>query len=193
MIRLSLALVAATLWSGSADAQVLYRYVDKDGRTVVSDRPPAEGKFERIESDPNTNVIQSPRRSSDQPGTAGSQMARQRQQLRDSLRASVDDARKRLEEAKSALESGKDPREGEWRPVQVPPDNDGKPNANGQVTALGGKVVCPIDPYGKPVCVSGNSPNEAYFQRIEKLEADLRKAEEALKEAEQNYRRKAPD
>lgn len=173
--------------------QPLYRYRDKEGRLVVSDRPPSQGPYERVDSDPNTNVLQSPRRSSDQPGTAGSQLVRQRQQLRDSLRAAVDAARKRLEEAQSALNTGKDPREGEWRPVQVQPDNNGKPNSRGQVTAQGGRVICPIDPYGKPVCISGNSPNEEYFKRVEKLETDVRKAEEALREAEQNYRRNAPD
>jgi Domain of unknown function (DUF4124) len=193
-VRLRQALLLLCLAVEAASAsQVLYRFLDKEGRVVVSDRPPAQGPYERIDSDLNTNIIQSPRRSSDQPGAAGSQMVRQRQQQRDSLRAAVDAARKRLEEAQAALVAGRDPREGEWRPVQVRPDNNGKPNAQGQVTAQGGRVICPIDPYGKPVCVSGNSPNEEYFKRIEKLESDLRKAEELLRDAEQNYRRNAPD
>lgn len=186
-------LAVVCLLPALAGAQVLYRYLDKEGRVVLSDRPPAQGAFERIESDPNTNVIQSPRRSSDTPSTAGSTLARERQQRRDKLRAAIDEARKRLEAAQAALRAGQDPQEGEWRPVQVRPDNQGKPNSKGQVTALGGKVVCPIDPYGKPLCVSGNSPGEEYYKRIEMLEDAVRKAEQALHAAEQDYRRNAPD
>lgn len=176
-----------------AQSQVLYRFVDKDGKTVVSDRPPLSGKYERIETDPNLNLMQSPKPATRGETNPSGSRATKSETLRDRLKTALDAARKRVAEAQQALEAGQEPREGEMRPIQVRPDNGGKPNSNGQVTAKNGAIICPIDPYGKAVCVSGAAPTEDYYARITQLEEDLRNAERELREAERRYRRESQD
>ena len=60
MKRFSLVLLL-TLASLQASAQVLYKYVDANGKVTYSDRAPRAGeKAERITADSTTNVINSP-------------------------------------------------------------------------------------------------------------------------------------
>ncbi|MBL8517080.1 MAG: DUF4124 domain-containing protein [Betaproteobacteria bacterium] len=192
-----LLLAALLLCSLVASAQTLYRYVDKQGRTVLSDQPPKGVAFEKVEYDRNTNVIESQRRSQATRPVAESEAkddrSRKRAQLRDELRAAVDAARERLAAAKLALEQGRDPKEDEWQPTVTRPDNGGKPNSKGVITGRGGKLVCSKDGHGRVVCPAVPVPSEAYRTRIESLERAVQDAEEALKEAELKYRRGAPD
>jgi hypothetical protein len=190
-------LAALLLFSIWASAQTLYKYVDKDGRTVLSDTPPKGVAFEKIEYDRNTNVIESQRRSTGSrtasDGDGRDDRVKKRAQLRDELRAAVDAARERLAAAKLALEQGRDPKEDEWQPTVSQPDNGGKPNAKGVITGRGGKVVCNKDGNGRIVCPAVPVPAESYRKRIESLEQAVEEAELALKEAELKYRRGAPD
>lgn len=191
-----ISLVLLLLISFAASAQTVYRYVDKDGKVVLSDQPPKGIAFEKVEYDRNTNVIESPKRSQGtrtEAGEVGNDRARQRARLRDELRAAVDAARDRLIAAKAALEAGRDPQDDEWQPTVTQPDNGGKPNSKGVITGRGGKVVCNVDAYRRVVCPAVPVPSEAYRKRIENLEQAVADAEQALREAENKYRRNAPD
>jgi hypothetical protein len=191
-VKLLLALLLLhPLW---LSAQTLYRYVDKDGRTVLSDQLPKGVPFEKVEYDRNTNVIETQRRARATDGAeSGNDRSKQRARLRDELRAAVDAARDRLAAAKFALEQGREPRADEWQPTVSQPDNSGKPNSKGVITGRGGKVVCNKDAYGRLVCPAIPVPSEGYRKRIESLELAVQEAEVALRNAEMKYRRESPD
>lgn len=179
-----------------ASAQTLYRYVDKDGRTVVTDQLPKGVPFVRVEYDRSGNVIEAPRRPAAQQGDAasgGGDLSSRRARLRDELRAAVDAARERLKIAQAALEGGRDPREDEWLPTVTHPDNGGRPNAKGVITGRGGKVVCNLDAFRRVVCPAVPVPSEAYLKRLDALNQAVSEAEQALRDAELKYRREAPD
>ncbi|MDX2217903.1 MAG: DUF4124 domain-containing protein [Burkholderiales bacterium] len=189
-------LIVFLVWPILASAQALYRYVDKDGRTIVSDQPPKGIPFVRVEYDRSGNVIQSPNRAGTRQSDAApaqSDVSNRRIRQRDALRAAVDEARERLRIAQTALEEGRDPRDDEWQPSVTQPDNGGRPNANGVITGRGGKVVCNIDAFRRVVCPGVPVPGEAYHKRVEALQQAVRDAEQALAEAEVRYRRESPD
>lgn len=194
MIRLIVALLC--LHSSLLYAQAVYRYVDKEGRVVLSDHPPKGVAYERFDYDKSTNVLESPKRTqgtqSEKAGV-GNEKSRQRSALRDSLRGEVDKARARLAAAREALVAGQDPTEDEWQPTVTAPDNGGKPNSKGVITGRGGRVVCHTDGSGRVVCPAVPVPSQAYRERIEGLERAVKDAEEALKVAEARFRRNAPD
>ena len=64
MKRFSLILLSATaliVLSAQVNAQVLYKYVDANGKVTYSDKAPKPGeKAERITADTTTNIINSP-------------------------------------------------------------------------------------------------------------------------------------
>lgn len=188
--------LAASLIVVAAQAQVLYRYLDKDGKVVVTDKPPKGVPFDRIEYDRNTNLLQSPKRTTDgKPGATQDADARinRRTQLRDQLLNELNGARARLAAAQEALSKGRDPKDDEWQPTVTPPDNGGRPNSKGVITGRGGRVVCNRDGAGRVVCPAVPVPSETYYARLEALEKAVESAEQAVHAAEQNYRRNAPD
>lgn len=177
MKRFSLVLLL-TLASLQAAAQVLYKYVDANGKVTYSDRAPKAGeKAERITADSTTNVINSPAASRGgsvikSGGNAGGRAAE-----RDKLKALVDAAEIDLERAKKALEDGKTPQEGEQRIIV-------------KTATIKGKD-------GKPVTVpTGQNAvlrTDEYRERIVGLESAVKAAEEKLEQAQTNYRRGAPE
>ena len=177
-------------------AQTVYRYLDKDGRVVLSDKPPKGVAFERYDYDKGTNVLETPRKAQGVQGEmsgSGDDKSRQRAKLRDGLRDEVDKARLRLAAAREALAAGQDPTDEEWQPTVTAPDNGGKPNSKGVITGRGGRVVCHTDGSGRVVCPAVPVPSESYRERIQGLEQAVKDAEEALKVAELRFRRNAPD
>jgi len=178
-----------------ACAQTLYRYIDKDGRVVITDQPPKGVAFERVEFDRNTNVIEAPRRAPavSEGKAGGNDMAARRAKLRDQLRLEVETAREKLTAARQDLESGREPLDEEWQPTVSAPDNGGKPNAQGVITGRGGRVVCTAAADGKVTCPAILVPSEAFRERLKGLEQAVEAAEEALRQAELKYRRNAPD
>ncbi len=197
---ISIAAILFVAVASDAWCQTLYRYVDKDGKVVYSDRAPTSGPFEKIEADANRNVLPRPstvQGTSDQQMISVDKRLTQRIALRDKLRGELEAARANLAAARTALRDGQDPAEGEWQPTVSSPDNGGKPNSKGQVTGRGGKVVCAktksADGSERVVCPAVSVPGDAYFERIGMLELAVKAAEEALAKAETNYRRNAPD
>lgn len=178
-----------------ACAQTLYRYIDKDGRVVITDQPPKGVAFERVEFDRNTNVIEGPRRNpvASEGKSGGNDMAARRAKLRDQLRLEVEAAREKLTAARQDLESGREPLDDEWQPTVSAPDNGGKPNKQGVITGRGGRVVCAAAPDGKVSCPAILVPSETYRERLNGLEQAVGAAEEAVRQAELKYRRNAPD
>lgn len=163
IVLIGLSLVTLSL---SANAELLYRYVDKDGKVIYSDKPPKNGeKATRVEVDPTANIVKLQTKDSggkEQKFADIKSRGDARAALRDKLQKDLDTAEKNVEQAKKALEEGRDPVDGETRIVT-----------------------------GK----NGNSilRQPEYYARIAALEEAIKKAEEQLKDAEQKYRRSAPD
>ena len=193
---LFLAFAAALALSPIAGAQVLYKWVDKDGRVHFSDKPPVgfKGEVTAIQPDAVPDAVVRPpvapgkARVEEDEKPKPDDMAAKRRQLREQLALRVAQARAKLEAARKALDDGEDATDGERqfvrqnfprdarRPARTPP-----PRANCQSTVgSDGKAIwnCPRQ-----------VPNEAYFDRRKNLEEAVKKAEEELAEAERAYRR----
>lgn len=155
-------LLAATL-PLFAYAQALYKYTDKDGKVTYSDRQPKPGeKAVQVNVDPNANIMtssQATRGGSPQTLQDVNNRAKARANERETRDAKIRAAESNLEKAKKALEDARDPGPDE-RTVRVGRGKDGKPT--------GTNVVL---------------PTPEYKERVEKLEAAVKKAEETLEEA----------
>jgi Domain of unknown function (DUF4124) len=170
----SLLLVIGMMLAGTAGAQVLYKYVDANGKVTYSDRQPKPGeKATRVNTDPAVNVISVSPAVSSRGGEGVDARTKERAAARDKLQDAVTQAEKDVESAKKALEDGRDPREGEQR------------------IRVGMKTIKGKD--GKPVNVpSGENVvtrNDAYAERIAGLEAAVKSAEERLERAREAARK----
>jgi Domain of unknown function (DUF4124) len=202
MKRFSLVLLLA-LASLQASAQVLYKYVDANGKVTYSDRAPKAGeKAERIQADTKTNVISSPVSASGGASNNGKEgsadinvRVKERAALRDTLKGQVDAARAELERAKLALEEGKTPREGEQRIIVKPATVKAKDGTIVTVPTVANPVSSPAIGNLTPTPAGQNvvTRTDAYSERIAGLEAAVKEAEAKLELAETNYRRGAPD
>lgn len=144
-------------------AQALYKYTDKDGKVTYSDRVPKPGeKAVRVDFDPNANIMSSPPATRD-GGSQTQANIKERVAARTKAREARDEriktAETELEKAKKALEDAREPTPDE-RSIRVVRDKNGKPT--------GSNVIL---------------PTAEYREKIEKLEADVKKAEEKLDEA----------
>ena len=190
--------VALLLLASGAFAEVLYKWVDKDGRVHFSDKPPVgfKGEVAKIVTDavPDPPPVAAPRpapkvvKPEAEDDEKSVDIATQRRQLREQLAARVAAARVKLEAARKALADGEDASSeerqyvrqefarDERRPDKTPPPRG---NCMSQKTTDGKAVWnCPR-----------SIPTEAYFTRQDKLEEAVKKAEEELAEAERAYRR----
>lgn len=171
-----------------ASAQVLYKLVDRQGRTTYSDSPPKnfDGTVTRLEPDTASNVLPSakppevPARKGADPG-----IGEQRRQAREVLGAKLLAAQARVEAARKALSEGDEPLPDEMQTIQhrhpVPAAGRPLPNPNCFVASEPGAAPalnCP-----------SRVPADAYYARQRKLEDDLRRAEAELALAERAYRR----
>ena len=178
-----------------AAAQTLYKWVDAAGKVYYSDRPPPkgfEGRVEKIEADvpatpamPAEAVPALPRAAPHEVPAPGGDMAAKRRALREQLWARVDVARQKVEAARKALASGSDIAVEDRRTfiqrVDGPPE---------QALAMRSNCRVVKDAGGKDVAQCAASiPNDAYRERVEKLEEALHVAEDQLDEALTAYRR----
>ncbi len=198
-------LLAAGLFASSmqTSAQVLYKYVDANGKVTYSDKAPKPGeKAERITADTKTNVIDSPARSGAIASGGGKEGSadvnvriKERAALRDSLQVKVEAARAALEKAKLALEEGRAPREGEQRVIVKPATVKAKDGTVVTVPTITNPVSSPAVGSVTPTPAGQNAVTrtDVYSERIERLEAAVKSAEEQLEIAQANYRRGAPD
>ena len=203
--------IALAVACGEAAAQVLYKWVDKDGKTQYSDRPPKDftGVVTRMEPDEQPAPVPAwkapvPRASAkaEEPAAAPDYAA-QRREMRRKLEAAVAAARLKLESARAALEAAGSPQDDERQVIQQKVDKDhpapgagsastggmqGSGGMHGGVARSNCKTVKGND--GKTVTTCPTMvPNDAFYDRIKGLEDAVKAAEEELAAAEQAYRR----
>ena len=206
------ALALAALCCDAA-AQVLYKWLDADGKTQYSDRPPKNfaGPVMRIEPDDQPppvaraipKPVAKPAERGEEPAAAPQDYAVQRRELRRKLEADVDAARLKLAGAKAALEAASTPGDDERQVIQQKVEK-GKPSAGagsattGGMLGQGGMHGAPARSNCKTVKGSDGKtittcptmvPNDAFYERIKGLEAAVKAAEDELEAAEQAYRR----
>lgn len=169
-----LGIVAASLVSGPGHAQQLWKYIDKDGKVIYSDKPPKPGeKAEEVKFDAKANVIESKKApGAAAPGAAAADAAAKsaavdarvaaRTAARDAAEQRVDLARQELDRAKKNLETGKDPTPGDML-VAV-----GRGATKGS-----NKIVY----------------RPEYYERVAALENAVKAAEKKLEDAETEYAR----
>lgn len=151
--------VALGFGIGAAQAQTLYKLIDRNGKITYAEKPPKDydGKVIRMDIDPNANTATLPkpkppdtsgREGSDRPG------AEERSQKKSSGDR-VKDARDKLAAARKAHQDAV--------------DNPGV----GDITRVG-----TVSGFTRPVF------SETYTARLAALEAAVKSAEEELKRAE---------
>lgn len=216
MHRVRVALVAAAFFTAlAAHAQVLYKWTDADGKTQYSDQPPKKftGVVTRIEPDiPATPSPAAPKAAAareDKPAEDTIvDLAARRRETRETLRANVERARTRVEEAKNALKEAQDVPGNDDRqiiqqrvsgrgntgtPQNVPnPDTPQARASGGGMHGMTARANCRdgrgADGRVQAVCPTSMLRPE-YFERLERLEEAVKKAEEALALAQEIYRR----
>ncbi len=180
---LAAAIAAAAL---SADAQVLYKLIDRQGRVTYADREPKDfdGTVVRIEADAGVNLVPGAKAGTG-PAATGTGYSERRRETRAALEGKLRAAQARVEAARKAKDEGGEPLADEWQVVQRhgPPLKSGEkpPSPNCfPSTAPGGSASlnCP-----------GRVPGDAYYERQKKIDEELRLAEEALALAEREFRR----
>lgn len=194
------ALLAALLSSlGLAASADVYTWTDADGRVQYSDHPPKDfkGVVKRIEPDerpaPGVAVPKAaPLKAETAPvAPLKKDMAGKRREERERLGEALSAARERLAQARKALAESQEPAPEEHQIVIRPGGAAGsvpmpgvvpaasRSNCRKQADGNGRKtIVCPV-----------SMPTDAYFERIARLEAAVKAAEEELATAERAYRR----
>ena len=189
--------LSTALFAASAET-FYYRWIDKDGKTQFSDKPPAnfKGEVTKVLVDavdpvrPSSPPTAAPKA---RPATVEAEekapdLATRRRAQRDQLEARLSQARQNLEVAKKALADGEGTTEDEKQFVRQnfarnerQPERTPPPRGN-CIASRGsdGRAIwnCP-----RPI------PNDAYFDRQKQLEEAVKKAEEEVTEAERAYRR----
>lgn len=191
-------------------AQVLYKWVDADGKTQYSDKAPMKnftGPVTRIEPDEQpaaAPVYRAPRASpkAEEEQPAQPDLAAARRERRRKLAENVAQARAKLGAAKAAVE-GAVPGDDERQVIQQRVEK-GRP-APGAGSASTGGMLGSGGMHGgaaRSNCktVKGNDgktittcptmvPSDAFYARVKGLEDAVKAAEEELAAAEQAYRR----
>ena len=205
--RVGIALLAiAVLAAPVSYAQVLYKWIDDDGKTHYSDQAPKnfKGAVTRIEPDeqPPAGAPYRAAGASAKPGEEGyvrpPDVAGERRELRRKLAAEVAAAHEKLAATKLAIEASSAPQDDEKQTIQRRTDQVSNLPGTGSAAAGGGfafgrsNCTTAKNADGRPVTTCPTSiPNDAYYERIRKLEDDVRAAEENLATAERAYRRGA--
>jgi hypothetical protein len=150
----------------------LYRIVDKDGRVTYTDTPPTpDQKSRNVETDKGRNLVRvlsdKDRQQSQLPANAATPSS--------VASTSAADRAKKREELDSAVRKAED----SLKQAKKTRDEGQDPQEGEQ------RIV---------VRQGGNSVirTEGYYARIERLDANVKRAEEALEKALENYRRNAP-
>ena len=214
LLRVALASIALLALT-AVQAQVLYKWTDAQGKVQYSDQPPKNfnGPVTRIDSDvqpapppqaPKSAPLADAKPSDDT--LAG--MAARKREIRERLSANVESARARVEAARKALEQAKETpgdddrqiiqqrvegRDNRGTPQGLPnPDTTQARTTGGGMHGMTARSNCRAAKAadGKTITICPSSVlKPEYFERIEKLEEALRKAEAELELAQEIYRR----
>ncbi len=173
----------------NASAVTFYKWTDKDGGVHYGDAPPKgfHGKVTRVDVDPAAHAVAPPAAPSGTtqavpalPEAAPTDMLTQRRETRARLEQNLAQARARLDLARKALAEATEPNPDEWQFVQGVRPAAGSPQV--------ARSNCYKTTTGTTVCPS-RVPNEQYFQRLDRLQAEVEAAQKAVDEAEVAYRR----
>jgi hypothetical protein len=192
----SLALLAAGFLALAAQAQVLYKWIDAQGRVQYSDQPPKNFKGEVTRLEPDAAPIPAPAqappakapaplpKAEPAPIPASVDPAVKRKELRAKLEGDIARARENLAKARKAREEEASPGVDERQVVQqnfAPGTQPATPRSNcREVVAANGKkgLMCPA-----------LVPSQAYYERMQQLDEAVARAEADLEAAERAYRR----
>lgn len=192
-----LALGALQFAGGPALAQVLYKWIDADGKVQYSDQLPKgyKGPVTRIEPDvaatPAPPAAKAPLPPAAAPAKApapAQDVAGKRRALRTALEARLASARDKVDAARRALADAPSPDTDERQVVQ----QQMKAGQGGMHGLSAKRSNCRqvVDKNGKAgVMCPALLPNDAYYERIAKLEAAVKEAEQELADAEEAWRR----
>jgi hypothetical protein len=190
--RLALLLLAAAL---PATAQPLYKWVDEQGKTQYSDKPPKgfKGTVTSLETEVDkTTLPPSPPAAPAAPAAAPAEkaappkedIAARRRATRARLEAQLTKARADVEAARKALARAEIPEDDERQVIQ-------QRATSGGMHGMAERSNCRVETDGKVqwlMCPT-TVPTEQYRDRVAGLEENLRKAEEGLAAAETAWRR----
>ena len=192
---LAVAALAAAL-ALPALAQVLYHWIDAEGKTQYSDKPPKgfKGEVRRIETDVERSTVpaNAPAPAAPAPAPAKAKapapaedIGAKRRATRTRLEQRLVTARANVDAAKKALTESETPQDDERQVVQQRRTTGGmhgmapRSNCRTEVGKDGRKhQMCPVQ-----------VPTPEYHDRVAGLEANLKKAEEELADAEEAWRR----
>ncbi len=198
------ALLLGALACAPLHAQVLYKWLDAQGRTQYSDQPPKnfKGEVTRIEPDVPASPARvapapaAPAAVGTAPGTAEPEVQApadyltKRRATRNTLEARVKAARANLEAARKALEDGGETEPDERQIIQRQMQA-GQGGMHGQSQQRSNcRATKDVNGKGVTVCAVA-APNEKYFDRVGKLEEAVKRAQEELDEALEARRRGA--
>jgi len=161
-IRLIAFALAAMLFAATAEAQTLYKLIDRNGKVTYSEEKPKnfDGQVIPLDIDPSRNTANlrsnAPKAGDGEPRAA----PRARGKTEEGARG-VDSAQ-RLQEARDRLEAAR-------RALQDATENPEEGDVARVGNAKGG---------ARPV------PSPAYQKRLDRLEAEVKAAEENLRKAE---------
>jgi len=189
-LALALALAAVP-----AVAQTMYKWVDADGKTQYSDRPPKgfKGELTRIEAENDTKPTL-PRVLAPAPAPDAVDKAKaakpddilaKRRAARAQLEARLARARDNVDAAKKALEASDTPEPGDRQVIQ-------QRSASGGMHGMTGRSNCREETTkdGRKIAMCPTTvPTPEYRDRVAELEEALRVAEVELHDAEQAWRR----
>jgi type IV secretory pathway VirB10-like protein len=192
------ALAALLACALCAQAQVLFKWIDAEGKTHYGDRVPKgfAGKVERIEPPepaqpaavPTPAAAPKPLPAASEPSKAAPppvDYAKRRRETRERLRADIVAAEERLEQAKARLSGGEATNDDERQVIQQIANRPGSLPAAGRSNCRKG-----VGADGKAVVMCpAVIPNEAYYERIKGLEEAVKAAEADLDRAKEAYRR----
>jgi hypothetical protein len=143
--------------SFAVSAQTIYKQVDKDGKVTYTDNPPSkEQAAQKVDIDTERNVAKPLGSRPVQAKESVNSQLKRRAGTEATLEKKSEQARAKLDLAKEELAKGKEPQEEDWMTVGV---QSGKP---------------------------ARHLNEAYFERVKRLEEAVRQAEEELDNTRSN-------
>ena len=188
------ALVLAAAFAAPAGAVTFYKWTDDRGQVHYGDAPPKAfaATAKRIDVDTTSQPAPPPRppvaqptlpAAVPEPPAAAPDLLTQRRLTRARLQKNLDDARARLDLARKALAEAVSPQEGEMQVTQgesLPAGSTvaGQSNCTTINTPNGARVVCPH-----------LIPGQQYYERIDRMQEEVRLAEQAVGDAELAYRR----
>ncbi len=176
-MRIITLIVAAGLAAGMqcADAQTLYKLIDKSGKITYSEAKPKDfdGQVIELNIDPNANTATLPKYTNPAPGKEGGPPAPGKQGATTKVDP-VAAAQARLDKAKAALQEAKDNAQ----------DSDyNYLGTKGAASRSNGGGGVGVNGSGAGVQNGGGSrrvPSEAYQARLDQLEKDVQDAEDNL-------------